>query len=118
MRRKQVAGVTSVAYRGAVAPGVRACVNPGFAAGAVRTISIEALKPLDSFERRHNSATKADETAMAQLVGFDTMDALVDATVPTDIRLAAEMDMGQWTKPLSESEFLATMKTMAAKNQV
>jgi len=61
---------------------------------------------LNSFERRHNSATKADEAEMAKYIGFDSMDALVDATVPTDIRRTTTMDMGKWTKPLSESEFL------------
>ena len=29
-----------------------------------------------------------------------------------------EMDMGKWSNPLSESEFLDTMKSMADKNQV
>ena len=72
----------------------------------------------NSFERRHNSATKADEAEMAKYIGFDSMDALVDATVPTDIRRTTTMDMGKWTKPLSESEFLDNFKTMASKNQV
>jgi glycine dehydrogenase len=55
---------------------------------------------------------------MAKYAGFESMDALIDATVPTDIRLSKEMDMGKWTQPLSESEFLSTMKTMANKNKV
>ena len=55
---------------------------------------------------------------MAKYIGFDSMDALVDATVPTDIRRTTTMDMGKWTKPLSESEFLDNFKTMASKNQV
>jgi hypothetical protein len=33
--------------RHAAGSGIRAVVNPGFAAGAVRTIAVEALKPLD-----------------------------------------------------------------------
>ena len=55
---------------------------------------------------------------MAKYVGFDSMDALVDATVPSDIRRAGSMDMGQWTEALSESEFLSTFKSMASKNKV
>lgn len=55
---------------------------------------------------------------MAKFVGFPSMDALVDATVPADIRRSGEMDMGKWSQPLSESEFLATMKGMADKNKV
>ena len=46
------------------------------------------------------------------------MDALVDATVPTDIRRSGMMDMGKWTEPLSESEFLGMFKEMAGKNKV
>ena len=91
----------------------------GFAAVATtRSIATETLRPLDSFERRHNSATKEEEIEMAKYVGFDSMDALVDATVPTDIRRAGEMDMGEWTSPLSESEYLARFKAMASKNKV
>ena len=155
---------------------MRSNILPGFAAGAIRTISAEAIRPLDScvpapptptrfpsrpapvvlvlarlplpsvrasprdptrrdnetlnpyvlisspeplsFERRHNSATKAEETEMAKYVGFESMDALVDATVPTDIRRSGMMDMGKWTEPLSESEFLGMFKEMAGKNKV
>ena len=46
------------------------------------------------------------------------MDAFVDATVPTDIRRSGMMDMGKWTEPLSESEFLGMFKEMAGKNKV
>ena len=93
-------------------------LTPGFAASAARGITAEALRPLDSFERRHNSASKADEAAMAQYVGFESMDALVDATVPADIRRHDGMQMGEWTQPLSESEYLSMFKAMASKNKV
>ena len=93
-------------------------LTPGFAASAARGITTEALRPLDSFERRHNSASKADEAAMAQYVGFESMDALVDATVPADIRRHDGMQMGEWTQPLSESEYLSMFKAMASKNKV
>ena len=36
---------------------------------------------------------------MAQYVGFESMDALVDATVPADIRRRDGMQMGEWTWP-------------------
>jgi|TARA_B110000977_G_scaffold26146_2_gene32451 glycine dehydrogenase len=97
---------------------VPSLLTPGFAAGAIRTITAQALRPLDSFERRHNSATKADELAMATYCGFESMDAMIDATVPTDIRRHDGMKMGEWTEPLSESEYLSMFKTMAGKNKV
>ena len=55
---------------------------------------------------------------MVKVTGFASMDALIDATVPADIRLQKEMDMGRWTQPLSESEFLSTFKAMTSKNKV
>jgi glycine dehydrogenase len=39
-----------------------------------------------SFERRHNSITAADLDEMLRVVGFKSVDALIDATVPSDIR--------------------------------
>ena len=55
---------------------------------------------------------------MAKYCGFESMDALVHATVPEDIKLSKPMDMGEWTEPLSESEFLSMFKAMASKNEV
>mmetsp|Transcript_15918 Transcript_15918/g.38750 ORF Transcript_15918/g.38750 Transcript_15918/m.38750 type:complete len:1038 (-) Transcript_15918:416-3529(-) len=115
----KVATLATVANRATGVAGIRGQISGGFAAtGAIRTISVEALRPLDSFERRHNSATLEDETAMAMACGFDSMDALVDATVPVDIRIKGDMDMGKWSEPLSESEFLSMFKEMAMKNKV
>ncbi|KAK1311843.1 hypothetical protein QJS10_CPA07g00316 [Acorus calamus] len=51
-----------------------------------RSISLETLRPTDTFPRRHNSATPSDQTKMSESVGFPTLDALIDATVPSAIR--------------------------------
>ncbi|KAF9662319.1 hypothetical protein SADUNF_Sadunf18G0040600 [Salix dunnii] len=52
-----------------------------------RFVSVESFKPNDNFPRRHNSATPEEQTKMAELCGFDTLDSLIDATVPKSIRL-------------------------------
>jgi glycine cleavage system pyridoxal-binding protein P len=39
-----------------------------------------------SFERRHNSIMAADLDDMLRVVGFKSVDALIDATVPANIR--------------------------------
>ncbi|CAH2077105.1 unnamed protein product [Thlaspi arvense] len=52
-----------------------------------RSISVEAVKPGDTFPRRHNSATPDEQTHMAKFCGFDHIDSLIDATVPKSIRL-------------------------------
>jgi glycine dehydrogenase len=49
-------------------------------------VSVSALQPSDTFPRRHNSATPAEQSAMASACGFDSLDALIDATVPAAIR--------------------------------
>ena len=42
--------------------------------------------PRRSFERRHNSITPAEMNEMLDVVGFKSLDALIDATVPANIR--------------------------------
>ena len=39
-----------------------------------------------SFERRHNSITPVELEQMLSVVGFKSLDALIDATVPANIR--------------------------------
>ncbi len=46
---------------------------------------------------------------MVKLTGFDTLDALIDATVPKAIR-RGPMELGEYTKGYTESEFIAKFK--------
>ena len=62
------------------------------------------------FAPRHNSASEAEVKEMVSLTGFDSMDALIDATVPEAIRRHDRMDLGQYTDGLTESEFLVKFK--------
>ncbi|KAI5393494.1 glycine dehydrogenase (decarboxylating), mitochondrial [Lathyrus oleraceus] len=82
-----------------------------------RSISVEALKPSDTFPRRHNSATPDEQTKMAESVGFDTLDSLVDATVPKSIRLK-EMKFNKFDGGLTEGQMIEHMKDLASKNKV
>jgi glycine dehydrogenase len=47
---------------------------------------------------------------LLQAVGFNSMDALIDATVPKAIRRGDAMDMGIYSEGMGESEFLAFFK--------
>lgn len=49
---------------------------------------------------------------MCSTVGFKSVDALIDATVPTAIRRRDGMDLGKeiYTKGMTESEFLGYFK--------
>ena len=55
---------------------------------------------------------------MLRVAGFASMDALVDATVPKDIRRHTAMDLGRHSRGLSESENLANLKAFADENVV
>ena len=63
-----------------------------------------------SFVPRHNSTTGAEIDAMVAATGFKSIDALIDATVPSTIRRQDGMKMGKYTSGMCESEFLAYFK--------
>ncbi|HTI69102.1 MAG TPA: aminomethyl-transferring glycine dehydrogenase [Candidatus Limnocylindria bacterium] len=69
----------------------------------------------DIFLRRHNGPRPEEVPVMAKTCGFDTLNALVDAAVPAHIRLPEAIEL---PAPLSESEALHRLKSIAAKNQV
>jgi glycine dehydrogenase len=54
---------------------------------------------------------------MVAATGFQSLDALIDATVPTSIRRKDGMPMASYTQPQTESEFLANFRAMASKNR-
>jgi glycine dehydrogenase len=59
---------------------------------------------------RHNSTTPEELAAMVQATGFESMDALIDATVPKSIRRSDGMDLGKYTDGMTESQFLDYFK--------
>ncbi|MFL5580627.1 MAG: aminomethyl-transferring glycine dehydrogenase [Gemmatimonadaceae bacterium] len=74
-----------------------------------------SLVESDSFVRRHIGPSDADVLEMLQVVGFESLDALVDATVPEAIRLRRPLALpGQQ----SEYEALAGLRETARKNQL
>src|SRR5215813_5086719 len=70
---------------------------------------------IDSFARRHVGPNEDEARAMLREVGFDSLGALIDATVPKDIRLKAELNLPQ---AKSEREALAELRTIAQKNKI
>ena len=69
----------------------------------------------DTFVRRHIGPRPAEIAEMAQLCGYKSLEQLVAAAVPPVIRASRPMDL---PAPLSETEALARLKTIAAKNVV
>ncbi|WOL03003.1 glycine dehydrogenase (decarboxylating), mitochondrial [Canna indica] len=98
-------------------PPAAAAAESLFRNGQSRSISVDALRPSDTFPRRHNSATPEDQSTMAEFCGFSSLDALIDATVPKAIRLPG-MQFTKFDAGLTESQMIAHMNRLAAKNKV
>jgi glycine dehydrogenase len=74
----------------------------------------ELLAPADTFPRRHLGENAADTAEMLATLGYSSLDALVDAAVPPQIR------RGPLTLPaaLGESAALAELRSLASENKV
>src|SRR6266404_9829460 len=66
----------------------------------------------DLFQERHIGPSAEDQAAM---LGYDSLEAFIDAVVPADIRLRAPLRIPQ---ARSEQEALETLRQLAAQNQV
>lgn len=75
------------------------------------------MKPhfFDSFERRHIGISESELHSMLDLIGVDTIDQLVDETIPDNIRMTRDLNTGDG---MSENEYLNFLKSIAAKNKV
>lgn len=81
---------------------------------ATRTAS-PAPVAVDSFIPRHLGPNAAEQQAMLATLGFDSLDAFIDAVVPEKIRFRGTLQTGP---EQSEAEVLAALRTVAARNQV
>ncbi|HEV3148555.1 MAG TPA: aminomethyl-transferring glycine dehydrogenase [Chthoniobacterales bacterium] len=69
----------------------------------------------DSFARRHIGPNKEEIDAMLRELGFENLDALIDAAIPKSIRLNRQLNLPE---AKSESEALAELRVIAGKNKV
>ena len=74
-----------------------------------------SLDPGFTFEQRHNSADDTQIDTMLERIGADSVDALIDETIPRKIRLEQPLRL---PAAQSESAFLQSFRTLAQKNQV
>lgn len=74
----------------------------------------DLLAPTDTFARRHLGDSPTDTGAMLELLGYQSLDALVDTAVPAQIR------RGPLNLPaaLGESAALAELRSLASENKV
>lgn len=76
------------------------------------------MKPFehpDRFEFRHIGPDEKDIKLMAKECGVNSIDELIDETIPKNIRLENELRLDE---PLSEFEFINKIKEIASKNKV
>lgn len=71
--------------------------------------------PYDFANRRHIGPSPAEMDEMLNLLGTPSLDALIDETVPAEIR---RKDALSWERAKSEREVLYHMRVTAAKNKV
>ncbi len=74
-----------------------------------------ALAPAESFVPRHIGPSASDIEKMVKAVGFASLDDLIDATIPSNIRFKKALDIPHGR---AEHEVLADFRAMAARNKV
>jgi len=69
----------------------------------------------EKFVSRHIGPRQSDLKTMLETVGAPSLDALIEETIPSDIRLEKSLDL---PKALSEYEYFSKIKGIAAKNKL
>ncbi|MEW6545157.1 MAG: aminomethyl-transferring glycine dehydrogenase [Nitrospirota bacterium] len=75
----------------------------------------DLLSQTDRFVTRHLGPTDADIQEMLATLGLQSLDALIEATVPEEIRLKRRLALDA---PLGEFEALARLRTLHDRNQI
>ncbi|WP_432710470.1 aminomethyl-transferring glycine dehydrogenase [Pedobacter sp.] len=69
----------------------------------------------EDFKNRHIATNTADTAAMLSTIGVDSVDQLIEETIPQQIRLKQPLNL---PKAKSEADYLATLKQTASLNKV
>mgnify|MGYP000309576976 FL=1 len=69
----------------------------------------------DRFENRHIGPSKNELEEMAKFCGFESVDDLINHTIPKNIRTSESLDIGE---PLTELEYLQELKSISKKNKI
>ena len=67
-----------------------------------------------NFAYRHNGPNEAQVSSMLDVLGLDSLDALVKQTIPSDILLDAPLQLDE---AVSENDYLSSLKKLAGKNK-
>src|SRR5437660_9332862 len=75
----------------------------------------ENLESGSDFARRHIGPNEDETAEMLRALGFENLDALIDATVPKNIRLDRDLNL---PAAKSEADALAELRAISKKNQI
>jgi len=67
------------------------------------------------FTGRHIGPGAADTKVMLQVIGAESLEGLVDKTIPPDIRMSGKLET---PPPVSEYQYLEGLRKLAAKNKI
>ena len=99
-------------------------LGPAFRAGLARQLAdpaantegpVSLLQRTDSFVPRHLGPDSEEAKAMLQVVGVDSLDQLIDQTIPAPIRFERSLAL---PGPRPESDVLEEMAEIAGRNQL
>lgn len=69
----------------------------------------------DNFEDRHIGPSKNELNEMLKVIGADSLDQLIEETIPSTIRLKEKLSLDE---PLTEYRFIEKLKQIAKKNKI
>ena len=75
----------------------------------------EALEPFEDFVRRHVGPSDEEQEGMLKVLGYDTLDTLVDAAVPSSVRSLDTLDL---PPAVSEHQVLDELRRLAGRNTI
>jgi glycine dehydrogenase len=75
----------------------------------------EVLEPFEDFLRRHVGPSDEEQGDMLKVLGYETLDALVDAAVPGSVRSLGTLDL---PPAVSEHQVLEELRRLAASNTI
>jgi glycine dehydrogenase len=79
---------------------------------------VDLLEPSDTFAHRHLGPSEAEIEQMLARIGCESLDALVDQTVPDSIRLASPLRLtGLGDRAPGEREVLERLRAIASENR-
>src|SRR5262245_25088621 len=79
-----------------------------------RLTATEAMRAREAFASRHLGADEGEVRRMLEVVGASSLEALIEATVPAEIRMRGALALPE---ARSESEALEDLRALAARNR-